>query len=361
MSGIAMAAHAAAFRNLQTRARSRWCSVWRCGTIACAFLLGICFAIPARASCQFTTSSFQTGAFNIGTVAVPRDAAIGFVVASRQISYDALVAHQGLDCGVGVQTIMSFAMTGGGSGTYATNIPGIGIRIYVWSSSSYYTTPTTPTLIPNSWTYSYTGGTGSNYGTGYLQVRADLVVTGRVDLSVTNALVYNVGPWMSVRTADGTSTLNTSNLAVTATIAIQTCNVTTSSVSVQLPKAFVSSLSAANSTAGNTAFSLDLNCAAGTNVAVTLTDASNASNRSNILGLAPGSSAKGVALQILNASGPVSFGPDSASPGTQNQWSAGTAAAGVMHIPLSAQYIRTSGTLVPGSVNGNVTFTMSYQ
>lgn len=58
---------------------------------------------------------------------------------------------------------------------------------------------------------------------------------------------------------------------------------------------------------------------------------------------------------------PVAHGLDSAVAGNTNQWLAGTAAGGAMTIPLTVQYVRTTGAPTPGTVKGLATFTMSYK
>ncbi|MFM0118666.1 fimbrial protein [Paraburkholderia sp. RL18-101-BIB-B] len=111
-----------------------------------------------------------------------------------------------------------------------------------------------------------------------------------------------------------------------------------------------------------TPFNIALNnCDQGTAVSVTLTDASNISNRSTTLSLAPDSTAAGVGLQLLNGSTTIAYGTDSASAGNQNQWFAGTASGSSMTIPLTVQYVRTDDALTPGTVRGLATFTMAYE
>lgn len=343
------------FRDLGNRGRVR-----RILTLV-ACMLGMCMTVSSHAACSFLDGSLTTGNINMGSIAVPANVQVGTVIATKKGSYDSLVAHQGITCGDNVASTMSFSMSGSGtSSIYPTNIPGIGIRIYVWSSGAYYSMPTSPTLTPNSWGFQWLTAGGS-YGTGSMQLQVDLVATAQIGLSGTNALSYNVSPWLTARANDGSGQMTVSNLAVTATVTTRTCSVTTTSVDVPLPQAYAGKLSTTGSTAGATPFNLGINCSQGTNVMVTLTDASDVSNRSNTLGLAPGSSAAGVGLQILKGSTPISYGPDSAAAGNTNQWSAGTAAGGPMTIPLTAQYVRTPGTLTPGTVKGTATFTMSYQ
>ncbi|MEA3086947.1 MAG: hypothetical protein QOC89_4644, partial [Paraburkholderia sp.] len=141
-----------------------------------------------------------------------------------------------------------------------------------------------------------------------------------------------------------------------------TCGVTTPAVSVDLPPISADGFATIGSTKGSAALKLGVNCSqAAINVNVTLTDASDVSNRSTTLGLAPGSSAAGVGLQILNGTSPVAYGPDSAVAGNPNQWFAGKSTVGAMDIPLTVRYVRTPGALMVGTVKGTATFTMSYQ
>lgn len=145
-----------------------------------------------------------------------------------------------------------------------------------------------------------------------------------------------------------------------ATIAVSTCDVTTPSLGITLPQIAVNALRVPGATAGNTNFSIALSCQPGANVFVTLTDATDSGNTTSNLALTGDSTASGISLRVLDSSGsPVSFGPDSAAPGTTNQWLVGPS-ANTTGIPLTAQYIST-GKVEPGTVRGRMTFTLSYQ
>lgn len=147
-----------------------------------------------------------------------------------------------------------------------------------------------------------------------------------------------------------------------------TCTVTTPSVSVNLPVISLGALSAVGKTGGDTRFPIGLSCASGANVYITLSDVTTPANTSSLLTLASSSTAQGIKLRILNSTGPVSFGPDSAEAGTTHQWFLG-ASGSVNGVPLTVQYYRddtdpsgtTSATLSAGSVQAQATFTMSYQ
>ncbi len=312
----------------------------------------------ANATCTFAVGAFQIDAIDLGNVTMPLNPAIGTILATKSGSYDNLFQHQGVDCGANVSTTATWNMTGAGSaGIYPTNIPGIGIRVSIWSSTSYWNTPQAPTPAPLSYTYSYPCCSG-NYGSGYLQVKVELIVTDTITNFGTNALSYSVGSWLQF--SGGGYSLNAANLAVTATLNHPACSVTTTSVHVALPSVSFGT-APAGTTKGATPFDLVFDCAAGAYIAITLSDASNSANTSNVLSLASGSGASGVGLQIPDGATVVSYGADSSSWGNPNQLSLGTATGGPMDLHLTAQYTRTAGPLVPGPVNALATFTMSYQ
>jgi type 1 fimbria pilin len=279
------------------------------------------------------------------SIASARNASVGMVLqsASQAVGINA----SGLTCNVQKAMTVNGTPVPGDPSTFQTNVPGIGVRFYITSNwnNSWVQVPVTQSLPPNN-------GEFAHY------TRADLVVTGPVGSGTLTAL-----PSMTVTISGDclTTSSTTQYLNAGSVIVSSTCSVTTPSVDVSLPKAFSPDLSADGATTGAAPFTLGVNCAAGVTVNVTLTDASDPSNRSTTLSLAPGSSASGVGLQILNGATVIAYGPDSATAGNVNQWSAGTAPGGPMQIPLTARYVRTTGRLVPGSVKGTATFTMSYQ
>ena len=137
-----------------------------------------------------------------------------------------------------------------------------------------------------------------------------------------------------------------------------TCRVSTPSLAMRLGEVSIRQFDGIGSVAGSTTETISLECSGGTgaalDVSVTLTDQSNPSNRSDRLSLAAGSTATGVALQLLHASQLLSYGEP-------NQWLAGSTDNGVFQIPLTARYIQTETLIRPGTANGLATFTMSYR
>lgn len=112
-------------------------------------------------------------------------------------------------------------------------------------------------------------------------------------------------------------------------------------------------LGAAGSTAARMDFTVDLVCP-GDNIPVrlTLTDATpGGGGGGGRLRPAPGSTAKGVSIELLRNNAPVVFG---------QQWSFGNGFNGVQKIRLSARYFRESGALVPGTIEGQAYLTADY-
>lgn len=152
---------------------------------------------------------------------------------------------------------------------------------------------------------------------------------------------------------------------------VPTCSVAPSSTAISVPLGGVSMREfngVGSSSRSQRNFNIELNCSGGdpntsTNAYVTLTDASNPANTSQVLSLTPNSQASGVGVEILNGTTVLGYGPDSAAPGNTNQWRAGNIAVGTttFTIPLSARYVQTSATVTPGTANAQAMFTMSYQ
>ena len=137
-----------------------------------------------------------------------------------------------------------------------------------------------------------------------------------------------------------------------------TCLVSTPSLAMRLGEVSIRQFDGIGSVAGSTTQAISLECSGGTgaalDVSVTLTDQSNPSNRSDRLSLAAGSTASGVALQLLHNNQLLSYGDP-------NGWLAGSTDNGVFQIPLTARYIQTERLIRPGTANGLATFTMSYR
>lgn len=315
-----------------------------------------------------TLSPAQTVSFSPATLSfspagpysVPRDAAVGSQLASAQ----AVASASGITCALIETATVNGTEFSAGSGVYQTSVSGIGVSFYIVNGSS-------QTLITSSGG-GYSSGTISPPGNGPLPgIQAVMVVTGPVVAGYALTSLPSVTISFTPTGSCGWSTSLPNTLATSANnsaVVPITCTVTTPSVSVNLPTASLTSLSAVGATAGDTAFPIGLSCASGANVYITLTDVTSPANTSSLLTLAPDSTAQGIKLRILNSAGPVAFGPDSAEAGTTHQWLLGPSSS-VNGAALTVQYYRDDTTpsgngpaaLTAGSVHAQATFTMSYQ
>jgi type 1 fimbria pilin len=164
----------------------------------------------------------------------------------------------------------------------------------------------------------------------------------------------------------GTAAASTVSLGYTllpATVA--SCSVTTTSVAVSLPTVSTSAFQAIGTHAGVTAFSIGLNCEANAKPSIYMTDSASPSNTTNQLSLAPGSTASGIAVQILYQQVPVSFAPAALAYTTSNtpttsSFSIGNL-SGTSIVQMQARYTKTQAVVTPGTVKAIATFTLTYQ
>ncbi|MET3212879.1 UNVERIFIED_ORG: type 1 fimbria pilin [Burkholderia territorii] len=159
----------------------------------------------------------------------------------------------------------------------------------------------------------------------------------------------------------GTTYLN----AMTIKVASSGCTLTSGAqVNVKLPQLAGNKLQTVGAVSNESApVTLQVNCQGAVNVYTTLTDAANPANDGTVLSALPGSTSRGIGLQIYKQGSetPLHFGPDSAVKGNRNQWLAGQVTDGSLSIPLVARYVKTAQTFTPGSLDASATFTFSYQ
>jgi type 1 fimbria pilin len=317
----------------------------------------MCLASPAVADCIFKSGSLGTATISLpATLSVPRNTPVGTVV------YDSNWATAGptsIDCIGTFQGTSGYAnpmqVVPGYSNVYQTTVTGIGIKAgwANWMSGS-PTIDSAALLSPPPATPPNTDAVWTPYGP-MGRYRVQLIVTGPV-MPGTITL-----PGLLAQASYGSLTINQLMMAGNTQIVAPACTVQNTSVTVNMPTVSPTAFPAAGSTAGQTRFNISLNCSGPTAIAMTLTDATQPGNTGSNLSLASGSSATGVAYQILYNGTPMSYGPDSAVAGNLHQFNVGTVTgASGIQVPLAARYIRT-GTVTPGPANAIATFTMSYQ
>lgn len=318
---------------------------------ALIFLLGACLPAAAWATCTSSgplpvvlTFSFTPGSFNPavanGTVLYSQNIFLSSIPTvscsntSRQVQYR----------GVG---------QAGPYNTFPSSVAGVGLRI---SSLG----PTT------AWPYSGTAPGDSWSAQPALlieMVKTGPITAGGVIPAGEVGQIWqqsNIFPnWQQIYSI----ALNTS---VEVKPTVPTCSVTNPSQTVWLGKVSQAVFTGPGSTSRAEPFGIGLNCTGGsvgavTSIYATLTDQTNPANTTADLSLTPASTARGVAIQIRRGTTVLGYGPDSKAAGNVNQWYAGQTGNGAVDIPLTANYVQTGQVVSPGTANGRVTFTMSYQ
>lgn len=130
----------------------------------------------------------------------------------------------------------------------------------------------------------------------------------------------------------------------------QTCAVTPRDV--MLDDIDASTLDARDA-AGSKDFNVGVNCAAGGRLlTLELRDVNDLASTADTLAPAPGSTASGVVLQILQQGVPVAM---------QRPWTSGDTVAGGLQVPFQARYVRTADSLRTGLIKGEAVLTAEYR
>lgn len=153
-------------------------------------------------------------------------------------------------------------------------------------------------------------------------------------------------------------------------IAATTFNVNATSCSIASSKAIAipigdyaqKNFTGVGALVGSATANIDLICASNVVLKATVTDQSNISNRSDIINLSSGSTAKGVGFKLFYNGMALYMGPDSSIGGNINQFSILTTnATSAITVPLTARFVQTSSSVSSGTANALISITFSYQ
>lgn len=293
---------------------------------------------PAQANCQF---SGRTGTARVefttpSQITVPDNVTPGTVLwRSPMTPQNANVdvscnkrTDGGITSSIGIQPAP-------GATTFATNIPGLSIRLARGSTATY--------LMAKSTDYLTSGTTTFSQNTSLELVTSDSVAIANGSTLYAGQLAHwDFGNLSSVVVFQ---TLNTITFNRPCTISVEPTVVTLRTVTASELQGN------SGTTAGDTPFAIKLSCPAALPLKITL-DATNPFNVNNgVLNTSSGSgAASGVGVQILRGGQPL----------TLRQAIDVTTSSGPVDIPFSARYYRTGGALQPGSVAATATYTLTY-
>ncbi|MDB5831652.1 MAG: hypothetical protein JWR14_1482 [Caballeronia sp.] len=321
--------------------------------------IALVLGTPARAAC---TGSVGNVSINVGTIdqGTAHYGPVGSVFKTIEGTWDSYGGHAAGSCGA--ETLIDYLVPGsptvGDSTVYATNLQGIGMRIWIWTAGQvpagtgggYYGTPTSPTVIPLQLPQQDLSAINAAYGTGYNRIRLELITTAP---DWQSGVLQVTGPILSVSDHTGQSgSMIIANFSLSGTLNVHSCNVTTTKLIVDLGSVRMPDIVFDKPTAAKP-FTIEMTCSSNPKVSVQFDGLTVVGNQ-KVLQLRndPGS-ATGIGLQISDSTGnPVTIG--------QGTPLIDAAPNGINRFNFSARYVPIATHRTPGTADANATFTMEY-
>lgn len=153
--------------------------------------------------------------------------------------------------------------------------------------------------------------------------------------------------------------------SVTVNVAARGCDVTSpANTYIDFGELSTGDFSSVGSTTSTISGMINLQCDPNVAIEVTLSDQTDPSNRTDIVGLTAASTAKGLGVHVVNpgTGKPYLLGPDDGSNHGINQYELGLSGSngGAFNFPLGFRYVRT-GEMTAGTATALVGVTFSYQ
>lgn len=326
--------------------------------LAVMHVAGLLALLPAAVNAQTQcTITANVASISFNPVSTGRDTPAGTPISEVRTATNSVFCPANPPSGYYLQAISNTPTSSVVPGVWETGTPGIGIRVIDID-------------FENNVLSAVGVGSATDFGPGFVGANSNYTATfrftyqlikteaaaGTGQVSIANMyhlqshnIPLNIGGGPQARMALGATPFT-----------VRSCTVTTPNITVSLVTIGISALGSTGASAAKTPFSIGLQCDTGGAVYITLTDATNPGNVTDVLTLTGDSTARGVGIRIRNpSSNPVSFGPDSPLPNTVNQWLVGPSDS-LTSIPMTAEYVAT-GAITPGTVRAVATFTMSYQ
>lgn len=298
-------------------------------------------SIVSYAGCGYGGSSktgYKSFYISSGTVYVQRDLAVGSVIQNYTIS-------QNFDPQFGCSTAWTlyyrlglFSSSTGYSGTYATNVPGVGVKVY----DSYYGA-----------TFPYNYSANGNYYMAYDTYTVSLVKTGAISAGMISSgklIVSGIsgsGDYFDISIPSGVY------------IVPVACSITTPNLTFPIGDILVSKFGTAIGTiptGGQNTQNLGLNCDYNANINVSLSGIQNPDiGTTSVLALTnqgDADVAKGVGVQILYNGTVLS---------RDSRIVLKRSSGGQEMLPITARYYQTKTSVTTGRANATATLNLTYQ
>jgi major type 1 subunit fimbrin (pilin) len=345
------------------RKRNRWIQL-----LAILFLL-----IGSKGAWATTSCSGPGGATTLtfpSAVAVPRDLPVGKMITSwvqstASTTWYSCSVDGGTYTGISAMattpsaSVMQISDGGTTFNVFPTGVAGVGFAIGTrgftngcgWDDWSYMS----PGISNSGWTDSSCNQNGNITNGGQVQValvKTGAITPGLIGFQMVAKAVSSISKIAT--TSSNPYTFSTTPVAISV-LACQTPDVT-----VALGAHGRSELTGPNTFTSATGFNISLNsCPGGMNSIQYRIDpvTTVVNSAQSVVALNSGSAATGVGVQLLNSAGTAAFPLSS----WQTFSGYSTATGGSYSIPLKARYYQTASTVVPGTANTSMTFTMQYQ
>ncbi|NDO83577.1 hypothetical protein CJP72_23335 [Citrobacter sp. NCU1] len=337
--------------------------------IKVCFLFMICTFAQHAFACYYPASGYPRAAtkltINMGNITTQSDADDGVIATVSGVMTSFGGAPAAFACGdSGKTTNLSGGIGVSGDNTfnpgvtYATNIPGIGIRIYYYTMAAYQSEPTSPEQTAIKMNFTLSCGYSCYYQNRNAAIKVELVKVGTVTGISGGSLTFTKSNFMVADNllSDSTAALDLVDLKITATITANTCDVdATSPTRVDLEPGAANMLPHKGATTGDTPFEIRLKCTGETDVNLLLDgeEDPDATGQGVLAIKKTTESAKGIGLQLLYNNLPVEL---------EKEFSTGMSEEGIFTIPLTARYYRTTEIPVKaGDISATVVYSLTYK
>jgi type 1 fimbria pilin len=326
--------------------------------------LGAISSTPLMAACTLS----RDGGAELPTLVVPRDAAIGALIAESTS-----VTFQPYNC-TGISGSQQFGVKSLGTTSGLTSAGGAIIyRLGPQSTGIGYTVEGTSVGVCPS-TSAYVDGKAPLIGAGALNKficdsgasKFTTPITGNIKFrfykianSVPGGTIATQPLAAFILRTNNVWTEGESSTYISAVnVSVAACAVTNKAIVVPMASVTTTDFTTQGSTAGATAFTVPLSCDANTKVSITLNagGAGASDSAQGILNLDNSDAvgvAAGVKLQMLYNNTPVALN-------TPIQTGTVTT-TGAYNIPFTARYYRSAGSISAGLANASATLTVTYQ
>ena len=325
----------------------------RVGIVLLILLALLLIPVLAKADCTFGSGTSPSSvSFTVSSpVTIPFTLATGATLATTgQVSPSnppSVNCTANVKYGI-VNQVGSNTPTGGSNYIYPTNVPGVGYQLYHAAGTS----------TSASFMFPFPNGDSGAAST------STFSVTTALTLAQTGPIANGSQLLAGTRLANwqwGSIVPEYFVVANTVTFAASACLVTISPIAVTLPTVSRQTLAGTGSTAGTTAFNIQLNCPSASTAALSINFSGTrvSSTYSNVLKNT--GTATNVGVQMLDQSGnPITFNNNNPNNKTSNLISLGATDIGPMTLPFAARYYATSTTVQAGSVVATATFNLIY-